>query len=85
MATSLIKNDEDKRDVSYYLPLTLYPFLRTCERYYIKTHVYFKINLNRLLFYLKGTQMIVMKPDNAGGAGQAWLLTKVSNYGQTSN
>jgi hypothetical protein len=39
----------------------------------------------RLMFYLKGTQMIVMKPDNAGGAGQAWLLTKVSNYGQTSN
>ena len=42
-------------------------------------------NEYRLLFYLKGTQMIVMKPDDAGGAGQAWLLTKVSNYGQTSN
>ena len=35
----------------------------------------------RLLFYLKGTQMIVMKPHDAGGTGQAWLLTKVSNYG----
>ena len=42
-------------------------------------------NEYRLLFYLKGTQMIVMKPDDAGGAGQAWLLTKVSNDGQISN
>jgi len=35
----------------------------------------------RLMFYLKGTQMIVMKPDSAGGVGQAWLFTKVSDYG----
>jgi len=40
----------------------------------------------RLMFYLKGTQMIVMKPDSAKGAGQAWLFTKVSDYGlSTSN
>ena len=35
----------------------------------------------RLMFYLKGTQMIVMKPDSAGGPAQAWLFTKVSDYG----
>ena len=39
----------------------------------------------RLMFYLKGTQMIVMKPNSAGGAGQAWLLTKVSDYGLGSS
>jgi hypothetical protein len=35
----------------------------------------------RLLFYLKGMQLIVMKPDSVKGPGQAWLFTKVSNYG----
>jgi hypothetical protein len=35
----------------------------------------------RLLFYLKGIQLIVMKPDSARGPGQAWLFNKVSNYG----
>jgi hypothetical protein len=35
----------------------------------------------RLMFYLKGTQMIVMKPDSAGGPAKAWLFTKVSDYG----
>ena len=35
----------------------------------------------RLLFYLKGMQMVVMKPSSAGGPGQAWLFTKVSDYG----
>ena len=35
----------------------------------------------RLLFYLKGMQLIVMKPDSAIGPGQAWLFTKVSDYG----
>lgn len=39
----------------------------------------------KLLFYLKGTQMIVMKPNTAGGPGQAWLLTKVSDYGISSS
>lgn len=34
----------------------------------------------RLMFFLKGMQMVVMKPDSAGGAGQAWLFTKVSDY-----
>lgn len=35
----------------------------------------------RLLFYLKGMQLIVMKPDSVKGPGQAWLFTKVSDYG----
>lgn len=35
----------------------------------------------RLLFYLKGMQMVVMKPSSAGGPGQAWLFRKVSDYG----
>jgi len=34
----------------------------------------------RLMFFLKGMQMVVMKPDSAGGAGEAWLFTKVSDY-----
>ena len=34
-----------------------------------------------LLFYLKGMQMIVMKPDSVKGPGQAWLFQKVSDYG----
>jgi len=41
-----------------------------------------KVNENyKLLFYLKGMQLIVMKPDSAGGVGQAWLFQKVSDYG----
>jgi hypothetical protein len=35
----------------------------------------------RLLFYLKGMQLIVMKPNSVKGPGQAWLFTKVSDYG----
>ena len=35
----------------------------------------------RLLFYLKGMQLIVMKPDSVSGYGEAWLFTKVSDYG----
>ena len=35
----------------------------------------------RLMFYLKGMQLIVTKPDSAGGPGQAWLFSKVSDYG----
>ena len=35
----------------------------------------------RLWFYLKGMQMVVMKPSSAGGPGQAWLFRKVSDYG----
>ena len=35
----------------------------------------------RLLFYLKGMQLIVMKPDSVKGPGQAWLFTKLSDYG----
>lgn len=38
----------------------------------------------RLMFFLKGMQMVVMKPDSAGGAGQAWLFTKVSDYSLNS-
>tara|TARA_B100001564_G_C20661375_1_gene681699 strand:- start:2249 stop:2665 length:417 start_codon:yes stop_codon:yes gene_type:complete len=34
-----------------------------------------------LLFYLKGMQLIVMKPDSAKGPGEAWLFQKVSDYG----
>jgi hypothetical protein len=34
----------------------------------------------RLLFYLKGLQLIVSKPDSEGGPGKAWIFTKVSNY-----
>ena len=33
----------------------------------------------RLLFFLKGIHLIVMKPENEG-PGQAWLFTKVSSY-----
>jgi hypothetical protein len=39
----------------------------------------------RLMFFLKGMQMVVMKPDSAGGAGQAWLFRKVSDYALNSN
>ena len=35
----------------------------------------------RLLFYLKGTQLIVMKPNSVSRYGEAWLFTKVSDYG----
>jgi|TARA_R110000851_G_scaffold332169_1_gene507630 hypothetical protein len=35
----------------------------------------------RLMFYLKGMQLIVTKPDSAGGPGQAWLFQKISDYG----
>tara|TARA_B100001778_G_C18459755_1_gene570598 strand:- start:324 stop:695 length:372 start_codon:yes stop_codon:yes gene_type:complete len=34
----------------------------------------------RLLFFLKGIQLIVMKPDSEGGPGEAWLFTKISSY-----
>ena len=33
----------------------------------------------RLLFFLKGIHLIVMKPENEG-PGQAWLFTKRSSY-----
>ena len=33
----------------------------------------------RLLFFLKGMHLIVMKPENEG-PGQAWLFTKRSSY-----
>ena len=35
----------------------------------------------RLLFYLKGVQLIVSKPGGEGKPAQAWLFNKVSNYG----
>jgi len=35
----------------------------------------------RLLFYLKGMQLVVHKPDSAIGPGQAWLFRKISDYG----
>ena len=34
-----------------------------------------------LSFFLKGMQMVVMKPESAGGPAQAWLFRKVSDYG----
>ena len=34
-----------------------------------------------LLFFLKGMQMVVMKPASAQGEAQAWLFRKVSDYG----
>ena len=34
----------------------------------------------RLSFFLKGTQLVVMKPSSAQGPGQVWLFWKVSNY-----
>jgi hypothetical protein len=37
----------------------------------------------RLLFYLKGMQLVVHKPDSAIGPGQAWLFRKVSDYGMS--
>jgi hypothetical protein len=35
----------------------------------------------RLSFFLKGMQMVVMKPASALGEAQAWLFRKVSDYG----
>jgi len=35
----------------------------------------------RLMFFLKGVQLIVTKPDSVKGPGQVWLFQKVSNYG----
>ena len=35
----------------------------------------------RLVFYLKGVQLVVHKPEGAKGIGQAWLFNKTSNYG----
>ena len=34
-----------------------------------------------LSFFLKGMQMVVMKPASAQGEAQAWLFRKVSDYG----
>ena len=35
----------------------------------------------RLSFFLKGMQMVVMKPASALGEAKAWLFRKVSDYG----
>ena len=39
----------------------------------------------RLMFYLKGNQLIVTKPKSTSEAGQVWLFTRVSYYGLNSS
>jgi|TARA_R110001592_G_scaffold121121_3_gene326362 hypothetical protein len=50
-----------------------------CEEKWI--YVQKKDEKYRLMFYLKGTTMVVYKPDGEKSAGEVWLFLKVSNYG----
>ena len=76
--------EEDGTDTFLRQSLTPTGTVSTTGKFTIEEkHLYVeKVNESyRLLFYLKGIQLIVHKPDSVKGAGDAWLFTKVSSYG----
>ena len=49
---------------------------RVADKYLMVTK---KNESYKLLFYLKGVRLIVVKPESETGEGQAWLFQKLSN------